>query len=64
MMNTHQPTETSLTKPLFKKQDFGGFAHPPYEPNFKHCLLRGKDCSLTATQYISSAKVVIENKMK
>ena len=68
VMNAHPetfyPTETSLLKPPLKKQDFGGYAHPPYEPTFTHCLLRGAGCSSTATMYITNAKIVIANQIK
>ena len=35
----HIPLHISLPKPPLKKQDFGAFAHPPFEPTFTHCLL-------------------------
>ena len=53
--------ESSLSKTLLKKQDFGGYAHPPYEPSFTHCLLRGAGCLNTASQYISTANIAIKN---
>ena len=68
VMNLHpetfHPTETSLLKPPLKKQDFGGYAHPPYETSFTHCLLRGAGCSSKATKYISNAKLVIANQVR
>ena len=34
----HIPLHISLLKPPLRKQDFGAFAHPPFESTFTQCL--------------------------
>ena len=53
----------SLLKLPLKKKDFD-YAHPPYDPKFNKCLLRGEGCIHTATKYFSSVKVVINHQAK
>ena len=50
----------SLFKYPLKKKDFD-YAHPPYDPKFTKCLLRGEGCIHTANKYFSSVKVVINH---
>ena len=50
----------SLLKLPLKKKDFD-YAHPPYDPNFSKCLLRGEGCVHIASKYFSSVKVVINH---
>ena len=53
----------SLSKLPLQKKDFY-YAHPPYDPKFAKCLLRGEGCIHIANKYFSTVKIVINHQPK